>query len=141
MIVKIFTVWGKKNKKEQKKPHQKPLSFWCKDLAGQKYIIVRGILIKYPQSLIALDMKKKYSETHAFIKSCTILKFSVLYFEYFHSFKPRIQQPKCLISEDFGNVTMLLKCKRSDLFAVAPSKIYYSSKGHSKHRVAVLLKP
>lgn len=102
---------------------------------------MRGIFIKYPQSLIALDMKTKYSETHAFIKSCTILVFSVICFEYFGSFKPRIQHPKCVVSEDFDNVTMLLKCKKSDLFAVAPSKIYSSSKGHSKHKAAVLLKP
>lgn len=52
----------------------------------------------------------------------------------------RIQQPKCLLSKDFYNVSMLLKCKKSDLFAVAPQKIYSSSKGHSKYKTSVLLK-
>lgn len=100
-----------------------------------------GVLIKYYQ-ILALDMKNmKYSEIFAFTKSCTILIFSVLCFEYFCSFKPKIQQLKCLVSEDFDNVSMLLKCKKSDLFAVAPQKIYSSSKGHSKYETAVLLKP
>lgn len=101
---------------------------------------MRGIVIKYYQSMIALGMKKniEYSEIYALTKSCTIQMFSVLCFEYFGSFTPRIQDPKFLVSEDFGNVSMLLK---SDLFAVAPQKIYSNSKGHSKYKIAVLLKP
>lgn len=52
----------------------------------------------------------------------------------------RVEQPKCLMSEDFDNVITLLKCKKSDLVAVAPEKIYSNWKGHSKYKTAVLLK-
>lgn len=74
-------------------------------------------------------VKSKWNN-HAFIsKSCNILLFSVLHYDILiHLNQMFREQPKCLISEDFDNVTTLLKCKKSGLFAIAPQKFYSSWK-------------
>lgn len=78
-------------------------------------------------------VKSKWNN-HAFIsKSCNILLFSVLHYDILiHLNQMFREQPKCLISEDFDNVTTLLKCKKSGLFAIAPQKFYSSWKKKKK---------
>lgn len=108
------TYWMEKKKKDNKRPH-----FGIK----KNHLAKCG---RYFDKIISVSdyfrHVKSKRNNHAFLsKSCNILLFSLLLFDILiHSNQMFREQPKCLVSEGFDNVTMLLKCKKSGLFVVAP---------------------